>query len=573
MTEHRPWFKSYPEDVPRTLEPYPEMTVFGMLADSARRHPDKPALAWLGRHMTYKWLRDETVRFSTVLASLGVKKGDRVAFILPNSPQYVIAYYATTRLGAIAVGNNALYTQREMEHQLRDCGAKVVIVLDRVYRDFAEVFQTLGIEQVVATKLNTYMRFPLKLLAPIKFKKDTKKENKPWPFVPKDAPVKWWHKLMKAAGEPPPQPPIDVVNDTGGFIYTGGTTGPSKGAMLSHRNIVANSMQSAAWFSDLKDGEDAIMCVLPFFHSYGMTVCMNLGIYRAAKLVLVPRFELHMVLKEMQKERPTIFPGVPRLYQTINDAPETQKFDISSVKACVSGAAPLPHAVAERFHEITGGRVVEGYGITEGGPCVAANPIYGRVKVGCIGLPLTDVDVKVVDLANPEREVDEGESGEFCVKGPNVMLGYWNHPEETALAIRNGWFHTGDVAAMDEDGYFRIVDRIKEMILVSGFNVYPTEVEQVLYRHPKISKVCVVGVPSEETGEAVKAFVVLKPGEQATPEEIIKWSRDPEQGLTGYRAPKMVEFRESLPETLVGKVLRRVLLAEEKEKAAKAAAP
>ncbi len=568
VSAHRPWFASYPADVPRTLEPYPDLSVFDMLERSARSFPDRPATAWFGAHLTYRRLLSEVERCSAVLASLGVGRGDRVGLILPNCPQYVIAFYATVRLGAVVVGNNPLYTQREMEHQLKDAGTEVVVVLDQLYPNFADVFGTAGVREVVVTRLTDYMPFPLKQLAPLKLRRDARKEGRPWPPVPPRAPVRWWTELMRRAGEPPPAAQVDPASDPAGFIYTGGTTGPSKGAMLSHRNMVANAMQSAAWFPFIVEGREAVMCVLPFFHSYGMTTQLNLGILKAAKLVLVPRFELHMVLKELQREKPTLFPGVPRLYQALNEAPETRRYDLRSIRACVSGAAPLPQAVAARFEEVTGGaQLLEGYGLTEAGPVTHANPFHGRRKAGSIGLPIPDTDCKVVDLDDPEREVGVGERGELCVRGPQVMLGYWNRPEETALAIRAGWLHTGDVAVMDEEGYFFIVDRIKDLILVSGFNVYPTEVEEVLHRHPKVLKACVVGVPDETTGEAVKAFVVLKPGETATGEEIVAWCRDPAQGLAGYRVPKLVEFRDSLPETMIGKVLRRVLLEEERRRA------
>lgn len=568
MTEHRPWFAHYPEGVPRTLEPYPDVSAFSMLAGAAERHPAKPAIAWFGRHLSYRQLLTETERFSAVLAGLGVRKGDRVGLVLPNSPQYVIAYYATLRLGAIVVGNNPLYTQRELAHQLQDAGCKVVVVLDQLYPNVAAVRRDVGNPEVVVTGLTDYMPFPLNLLAPLKLRRDARHEGKPWPPVPKGAPVKRWERLLREGRPTPPVAEVDPRTDPAGFIYTGGTTGLAKAAVLSHFNLVANARQCAAWFPDLGDGTDAMLCVLPFFHSYGMTVCMNLSVYRAAKMILVPRFDLHMVLEQIQKEKPTLFPGVPRLYHALNEAPETRKYDLRSIKACLSGAAPLPLAVAERFREVTGGaRLVEGYGLTECSPVTHANPIYGRAKEGSIGLPLPDTDCKIVDLEDPDRVVPVGQEGELCVRGPQVMLGYWNRPEETALVIRNGWCHTGDVARMDEEGYFSIVDRIKEMIIVSGFNVYPTEVEQVLHRHPKVQRVAVIGVPDEVTGEAVKAFVVLKPGETATPEEIIAWARDPAQGLAAYRVPKLVEFRDSLPETMIGKVLRRVLLEEERKKA------
>src|SRR3954464_13990794 len=403
MTDHRPWLASYPSDVPHTLEPYPQASVFSMLERSASVWPDNVAIAFLGKHLTYRELLREVERFSAVLASLGVSRGDRVGVLLPNCPQYVIAYYATMRLGAVIVGNNPLYTRRELSHQLADAGIKVMVVLDQLYPAFAETQKEIAVSHVIATKLTDYLPFPLNLLAPLKFRREAKHEGKPWPPVPKDARLKWWSSLMKSAGAPQPVAEIDAASETAGLVYTGGTTGLSKGAMLSHANIVSNCMQSAAWFSDLKDGEDAIMCVLPFFHSYGMTVGMNLGIYRAAKLILVPRFELERVLKQVQKEKPTIFPGVPRLYVAINDAEETKKYDLHSIKACLSGAASLPKTVAERFASLTGGRLVEGYGITEASPVTHANPIYGRAKTGSIGLPITDTECKIVDLEDPDR--------------------------------------------------------------------------------------------------------------------------------------------------------------------------
>lgn len=569
MTDHRPWFASYPPDVPHTLEPYPRISVFGLLEASARKYPQATALAWFGRKMTFRDLLEETERCSAALAGLGVGRGERVALVMPNCPQYLIAYYATVRLGAVVVGNNPLYTKREMEHQLKDSGANVVIVLDLLYSDFADVFKAVGLEHVVVARLNDYMSFPKRQLAPIlKFRKTQREQGKPWPPVPKGAPVLWWEPWMKAAGPAPVAPEVDPERDAAGFIYTGGTTGVSKGAMLSHRNLVANAMQGATYL-DIAEGTEALLGSLPFFHSFGMLV-MNVAILRAGKLIPIPNpRDLHLVMEEIDKEKPTFVPGVPRFFSALNESPLVKKFDLHSVKACISGAAPLPTAVAERFAEITGGAVlVEGYGLTEASPVTHANPLKGERRAGSIGLPVPDTDCRIVDLDDPDRELGLGERGELCVRGPQVMLGYWNRPEETALSIRNGWLHTGDVAMMDEDGYFRIVDRLKEMIIVSGFNVYPNEVEEALYRHPKVSKVAVIGVPDDKTGEAVKAFVILKEGVSATPEELVAWARDPANGLTAYRAPKHVEFRDSLPETLIGKVLRRVLTEEERQKAA-----
>jgi long-chain acyl-CoA synthetase len=568
MSEHRPWFTSYPKDVPTSLEPYPALSVFGMLEASARTYPQRPAIAWFGKKISYRELLADVERCSAALAGLGVGRGDRVALVMPNCPQFVIAYYAAVRIGAIVVGNNPLYTRREMEHQLRDCGAKVVVVLDLLFSDFAEVFRVVGIEHVVVARLNDYMPFPKRQLAPaLRFKKLQRAQGKPWPPVPSTASVLWWKAWMHAAGPAPAAPAVDPERDAAAFVYTGGTTGVSKGAMLSHRNLIANAMQAKALLR-LQEGKEAVFAPLPFFHSFGM-ISMNVAILVGGKLIPIanPR-DLHMVVEEMAKEKPTFVPGVPRLFNAISESPLAQKFDLSSVTACISGGAALPAAVAERFAKITNGaKLVEGYGLTESSPFTHVNPLDAP-RVGSIGVPAPDTDCKIVDLEDPDHELGLGERGELCVRGPQVMLGYWNRPEETALAIRNGWLHTGDVAVMDHDGYFRIVDRLKEMINVSGFNVYPNEVEEVLFHHPKISKVAVIGVPDERTGEAVKAFVVLKEGVAATPEEIVAWGRDPANGLTAYRAPKQVEFRESLPETMIGKVLRRVLMAEEREKAA-----
>jgi long-chain acyl-CoA synthetase len=568
MTDHRPWFASYPSDVPASLEPYPEASLFSLVESAAGRFPDRPAIAWFGKRLSYAGLLAEIERCSAMLARLGVGQGDRVALIVPNSPPYVIAFYACQRLGAIVVGNNPLYTKREMEHQLRDAEPTVVLVADLLYADFAEVFASAGIRTVVVTRLNDYMPLVKKLLAPFAvFRKQQKAAGKPWPPVAKDAPVLRWHRELGADAPMPPVATVRPKEDAAVLIYTGGTTGVAKGAMLSHDNLQCNARQGAAWFPNIVDGEDALLAALPFFHSYGL-LAMNLTMLIAGKLIPVPNpRDIHMVLELIQKEEPSLFPGVPRLYIAINENPKTPGFDLKSIKACVSGAAPLPPAVAKEFERVTGGgQVVEGFGLTECSPVTHANPFNGVRKPGHIGLPVPDTDARIMSLDDPDQELPPGEPGELCIRGPQVMLGYWRRPEETALSIRNGWLHTGDVAQVDAEGYFKIVDRLKDMILVSGFNVYPNEVEDVLYMHPQISKAAVIGIPDDRTGEAVKAFVVLKEGASLTAEELIAWTRDPAQGLTGYRVPHEVEFRDSLPETMVGKVLRRVLTDEERQR-------
>jgi long-chain acyl-CoA synthetase len=569
MTDHRPWFRIWRAGVPKTVAPFPQQSAFSLLADSAAGFPGSVAIAFLGKHLTYRELLGEVERFSAVLAGLGVKRGDRVGLLLPNSPQYVIAWYACQRLGAVAVGNNPLYTRRELAHQIKDFAPRVMVVLDQLYPSWEAVAGEAPVREVVVTKLTDYMKFPLNLLAPLKFRRDAKHEGKTWPPVPPGAPVRWWEEAMDSAGPPPPVAEVDAENDVACFVYTGGTTGLSKGAMLSHFNITSNVRQVAPCITFFERGRDGVMCILPFFHSFGL-VAMNFGISQAGKLVLLPRFEVHMALKQLAKEKPSFFPGVPRLFVALNEAPETAKYDLKSVKACISGAAPLPRAVADRFREVTGGaNLVEGYGLTETSPVTHVNP-FDAPHHGTIGLPIPDTDCRIVSLEDPDSAVAPGERGELCIKGPQVMLGYWNKPEATAEMIRGDWLHTGDIAIMDDEGFFEIVDRMKDMIIVSGFNVYPTEVEAVIYRHPKVLKACVVGLPDDTTGERVKAYVVAKEGETLTAEELEAWSRDPAQGLTGYRVPKEWEFRDELPETLIGKVLRRVLQEEERQKAAAA---
>lgn len=566
--EERVWHRSYPEAVPTTLEPYPEHSLYQILRDAATSYPDRPATAFLGNHLTYNELEAQVKRMAASLAAIGVERGDRVGLILPNCPQFVIGYYAALRLGAIAVGNNPLYTRRELTHQLVDSGCKVVIVLDQLYPTLDAARGDLPeLVHVITTKVTDYMRPPLSWLAPLRFRREARAEGRPWPPVPKDAEVTWWKDLMDGDDPVPPVAEVDARNDTAALVYTGGTTGLAKGTKLTHFNLVANAMQNRSWFPGLTDGEEAGMCALPFFHSYGMTVCMNLGILRAGKLILVPRpSDTDSVLRAIEKERPTLFPGVPRLYIAINEAAAGKNIDMTSIRACFSGAAKMPGAVLERFEAATGGTIVEGYGLTETSPTTHANPIVGTRKGGSVGLPFPDTDCRVADLDDPAKEVPRGQPGELLISGPQVMAGYWDKPEETRQSFIDGWFRTGDVVEMDEDGYFYIVDRIKEMIIVSGFNVYPSDVEEFLYQHPKVEKAAVIGVPDETTGEAIKAFLVLREGATATAEEIIEWCRDPDTGLAGYRVPKYIEFRDSIPETMVGKVLRRELVEEERAK-------
>ncbi len=557
----RPWLKFYDPGVPHTLT-YPDVPLHVFLDEAARTHPDSTATIFFNARLTYRELSDLADRFAAGLQSVGVKKGDRVAIVLPNSPQFVIAFYGALRAGAVAVPTNPLYTPPEMTHQFNGTGAETVVALSRLYPIVRAIAaQTPTVRTVVVTNIKEYM--PPVLRALFTLAKERKEGHRP--DTSGDARVRRFGDLLRVAAKPAP---VAVEpNDLAALIPTGGTTGVPKFAMLSHRALVANTLQIRSWFPGTREGASSLLAVMPFFHVYGLTVLQSFAVQSAVAMILMPRFELHDTLKAIQRHRPTLFPGAPRIYVVINNSPETRKYDLRSIEACISGSAPLPVEVAEKFESITGGKVVEGYGLTEAAPVTHCNPISGKRKIGTVGVPFPDVDAKIVDLETGTRDLGPGEVGELVVRGPNLMDGYWNRPDETALTLRNGWLYTGDIATMDEEGYFSIVDRKKEMIIVSGFNVYPREVEEVLYSHPAVLEGAAIGIPDPERGEVVKAFVVLKPGQTATADDIVAHCR---KSLTGYKVPQAVEFRTELPKSLIGKVLRRQLAEEDKAKRAKA---
>ncbi len=553
-----PWLDSYPPGVPEHVD-VPAANLAALLDDAARDFPHAPALHFEGRTTSYAQLADQAWRLATALAGLGVGKGTRVGLILPNCPQAVIALFATLRLGATVVQNNPLYTERELAHQLGDAGVEVVVCLDLVYQKVKALRGQTAIREVIVTSVLDELPAIKRALAPY-----TKRGKAAGVAIGRDEPVRRWREVLGSATARLPEAAVDPDRDLALLQYTGGTTGISKGVMLSHANLRANVEQVRAWFPDADPGREVMMAVLPFFHVYGLTVCLLLGVRLGAALVLLPRFNLDGVLAAIDRFRPTLFPGVPTMYVAINNAVEKGGHDLSSIKACLSGAAPLPMEVAERFERFSGGRLVEGYGLSESSPVAIANPIYGKRKAGTIGMPLPDTVARVADPADPARTLPVGEAGELAIAGPQVMLGYWNRPEETAEVLRDGWLLTGDMAVMDEEGYFAIVDRKKDLIIAGGYNVYPREVEEVLFEHPKILEVAVSGVPDAYRGEIVKAFVVLRTGEQATTEEIREFAK---ARLAAYKVPRAVEFRDELPKTLIGKVLRRALVEEERAKA------
>ena len=563
----KPWTRHYDPDVPASLV-YPSVPLQAMLDDAAENHPSSTATIFFTRKRSYRSISDAAWRFANGLRRLGVKTGDRVALVLPNSPQFVIAFYGALRAGAVVVPCNPLYTPPELQHQLADSGSTIVVTLSRFYpvvKAARAVASRPGapapasVEHVIVTNIKEEMPPILRVLFTLaKEKKDGHRQ----PFAGDPGAVSFKEVLTA------PADPFDAgtgPDDLAVLQYTGGTTGISKGAMLSHRALVANTLQCRAWFTNLRDGADVAMAVMPFFHVYGLTVVMSLAVQGAAAMILEPQFELERVLKDVQRYRPKLFCGAPRIYNAINNSPLAQKYDLRSIEACVSGSAPLLVETHRRFVELTGASLVEGYGLTEAAPVTHCNPLFGegKQKVGSIGIPYPDVESKIVDLETGEQEMPPGEPGELILRGPQLVDGYYKRPEETAQTLRNGWLYTGDIATVDPDGYVSIVDRKKEMIIVSGFNVYPREVEEALATHPAVMDAAAIGVPHPIKGEEVKAFVVLKPGAKATADEIRAHC---EKHLAPFKRPKEIEFRDSLPKTLIGKTLRRQLAQEEKAK-------
>jgi len=558
----RPWHRHWPEGVPKTLE-YPDIPVHELLRRTAKEGPDWPAIRFYGKTITYGELDASADRFAAGLRSIGVRPEARVSLALPNTPHFHVAFFGVLRAGGIVVQTNPLYTPRELEELYNDAGVEAAVVLDLFWHNVAKAKPATGLRHVVVADVADYLKAPLRQLYPIKKKKDLRKQGH-WPLAIPEEP--WVHRYADllatpAAGEAPRVSPRE---DVAVLQYTGGTTGTPKGAMLTHRNLVANALQTAAWLPGSVKGSERFLGAIPLFHVYGLTTVLLAGVTLGAEVVLHPNpREIDAILKLIHRTKPTIFPGVPTMYIALLRHPKLSKYDLSSIKACISGAAALPNEVRREWEKVTGGKLVEGYGLTEASPVTHANPLVGTVKEG-IGLPFPDTEPRIVDVDNPSREVPPGETGELAIRGPQVMKGYWNKPEDTAAVLRDGWLLTGDVARMDEDGYFYIVDRKKDMILCSGYNVYPREVEEVLFMHPAVGEAAAIGIPDAYRGETVKAFVVLKAGAAATEEEVIAFCKE---RLAPFKVPKQVEFTKELPKSMIGKVLRRELRERELAKA------
>ncbi|MDX1686359.1 MAG: long-chain fatty acid--CoA ligase [Candidatus Promineifilaceae bacterium] len=555
----KPWQAHYDEGVPLEID-VPDHTLHAFLEQAARNHPNETAIIFKGNRLSYGELNEMADAVAAFLAANGFQKGDRAVLFMSNTPQFVVSYFGVLKAGGIVIATNPLYSERELEHQLMDCGAETVFVMTLFYERLKSVQKKgrTNVKRVVVTNIKEYLPLHLKMLFTLL---KEKQEGHAVTLEPGDL----WFQDVIAAGRQAPPAEVEVsAEDVALLQYTGGTTGLAKGAVALHRNLVANTIMVKSWLTDLEEANEVILGAIPFFHSYGMVTVMNLAMAVAATVVAIPDpRDQKDVLGSINKYKPTIFPGVPAMYIAINNNPDVAagKYDLTSIRACISGSAPLLLETKRRFEEISGAKLVEGYGLTEAHVVTHANPVYGENRPG-IGLPIPNVEARVVDPENGDNDVPVGEIGELILKSPSIMTGYWEMPTETANVLRDGWLYTGDIARMDEDGYFYIEDRKKDMIIAGGYNIYPREVEEVLAEHPAVVEVAVAGVPHPKRGETVKAWIVKKEGDQTTEEEIIDWSKE---RLARYKYPRLIEFREELPRTTVGKVLKRELVQEEKD--------
>ena len=533
---------------PREVE-IPDIPLGRLMEDAAAKYPGRTAMIFLNKKFSYSQVDRQIRQFMNILRSMGVNKGDVVALMSPNCPQAIIAFQAVMRIGAILTQLNPLYVEREVEHQLKDSGAKVAVVANLMAPVFSRAMERTGVEKTIIFKMQDYMAWPINWLAPLKWR-FAEKRDLTLPAGPK---FFMWDQLMRGASDIAQDAQV-APEDVALYQYTGGTTGTSKGVILTHRNLVANATQAKAWIAVAKEGEDTMILALPIFHVFGLTAGMNLGFILAMTLVVIPKFEAAEVMGLIQKHKASFFPGVPLMYQKINENPDTSKYDISSIKFCLSGAAALPRATKEKFEQLTGGKLVEAYGLTEASPGTHCNPILSEGKTGSIGLPLPSTASRIVDLETGQ-DAKTGQMGELYVRGPQVMRGYKGAPQETSAVLNDGWLRTGDMGYVDEDGFVFLMDRKKEMILAhGGYNVYPKELEEVLRELEGVADVAIVGEPHPEKGEQVVAAIVRKEGSHLTAEEVIEYSR---KNMAAYKMPRRVEFFETLPRTIIGKVLKR----------------
>lgn len=555
------WLKSYDEGVPYSLKPYPDQTLLDIMRDTANQRPNHTALIFKGKRLSYSELEKLSDAFANALLALRVQKGDRIALLLPNSPQSIITQLGVWKAGGIATPINPLYTENELERLLNECGAETVVVLTRFYKKVKSLQPRTHVRYVIATNIKEYFPRLLSILFTV-FRE--KKDGHRIKLQPNDL---WLGCLLRQHAKIP-RPNVEIrAQDPALLLFSGGTTGEPKGAVGTHQALLMTGMQLRAWFSTITfEWEDIILLTIPLFHVYGNAGVFAVGIFGRDSFVIIPDpRDIDDLVTTIRKVRPTFFPGVPTLFNALLNHPDVQagKVDFKSMKLCVSGASSLLAEVKNRFETLTGGRVVEGYGLTESMMAAVVNPLHGPYKPGSVGTPLPDVEVRIADVITGEGSLPPFEVGEVVMHAPQLMQGYWERPAETEETIRNGWLYTGDIGYLDEDGYLFIVDRKKDVIKPSGFQVWPREVEEVIASHPAVNEVGVVGVKDEYQGEAVKAWVVLRPDQEVTSDEIRAYCR---KKLAGYKVPRHIEFTDSLPKTLVGKVLRRELVEKEKSK-------
>lgn len=549
-----PWLKIYPKEVD-WYEKFEAAPLFKLLEDTAKKYPNRSAIDFMGKKYTYAEMQCLVNRVAKGLQDLDVKKGTHVGLFMPNAAVYPIFYYGILKAGGVVVNFSPLYAPREIATQIEDSKTEVMVTLDleALYSKLATMLDRTTLQKLIICPLKDQLPFPKNILFPLLRAKDIAK-------------IKWnrrhisFNELIDNDGQPKPVE-IDPTEDVAIIQYTGGTTGLPKGAMLTHANVYINTNQAERWFIRDKEEYEKGLAALPCFHVFAMTAVMNLAVILGAEIVMMfPKFNADDAMKLIQKHKITFFPGVPTIYSLIANHPKVHKFNLRSIKACLSGGAPLPRSVKRQFEDITGCKLVEAYGLSETSPAVTCNPLYGENKEGSIGIPFPGTIVKIMSLDDPLKEVPLGEKGEICVAGPQIMKGYWNRPAETAYCLVDGLFHTGDVGYMDDEGYTFLIDRIKDMIICSGFNVYPRNVEEAIYLHPAVEETTVIGVPDKKRGETVKAFVKVKPGHTLTEEELNDFLKNQ---LSPYEVPKMYEFRDILPKTMIGKLSKKELVSEE----------
>ncbi len=556
MADAYAWLSHYPKgiDWQTRLSARPLYTI---LDDAASRWGKNTALEFFGKTYTYSKLKEMVDRIARGLHEQGIGKGHRVGLFMPNCPQYVMCYFAILKVGATVVNFNPLYSEKEISHQILDANVETIVTVNlaNVYPKLVPFIGTTALKRIIGCKFEEAMGLTKRALFVAARSKDLV-------AYPKDAHHVLLNDLLQYPDLVVP-PRIDPERDIAVLQYTGGTTGVPKGAVLTHANLYINAVQCTLWMNGLEPGREKMLAVLPFFHVFAMTVAMNLAIYNGLEIIIHPKFDLKRVLEDIHTKKPTLVPGVSTLYATINNYKFLSKYDLTSIKMCISGGGPLPVDVKLEFERITGCRLVEGYGLTESSPVVSCNPLFGENKTGTIGMPLPGTIIEVVDIDDKTKLLGVGEVGEICIRGPQVMLGYYNRKDETDKVLVNGRLHTGDVGLMDADGYFKIVDRLKEMIIVGGYNVYPRNIEDVLYGHEAVAEAAVIGLEHPTRGQMIKAFVVKKEGvevDEATLKEFMKHK------MSAYAVPHAVEFREALPKSPVGKILKKELVAEEKLK-------